>query len=200
MLPQSTQINKAEVTDTKPDQMSDQPEEEYGFMEPMTLDSDDEDEVENVPKSVPEIVPEIVPNRQKSPEPENDAQDEEDVLNIESITIDSENKDEVKIEVKEDKTQQVLGFPTGQNFFVPRDSGTDMLLLSRDKRTAGQGHSFCPGTKGQWDKLKILPRAGTASQNLGQDAGRDNHYFSVKIWCRRGQLLFFAVLERFFLL
>merc|ERR1719220_995875 len=96
LLPQSTQINKAEVTDTKPDQMSDQPEEEYGFMEPMTLDSDDEDEVENVPKSVPEIVPEIVPNRQKSPEPENDAQDKEDV-NIESITIDSENKDEVKI-------------------------------------------------------------------------------------------------------
>ena len=122
MLPQSTQINKAEVTDTKPDQMSDQPEEEYGFMEPMTLDSDDEDEVENVPKSVPEIVPEIVPNRQKSPEPENDAQDEEDVLNIESITIDSENKDEVKIEVKEDKTQQVLGFPTGQNFLVLQDN------------------------------------------------------------------------------
>ena len=122
MLPQSTQINKAEVTDTKPDQMSDQPEEEYGFMEPMTLDSDDEDEVENVPKSVPEIVPEIVPNRQKSPEPENDAQDEEDVLNIESITIDSENKDEVKIEVKEDKTPQVLGFPTGQNFLVLHDN------------------------------------------------------------------------------
>ena len=124
MLPQSTQINKAEVTDTKPDQISDQPEEEYGFMEPMTLDSDDEDEVENVPKSVPEIVPEIVPNRQKSPEPENDAQDEEDVLNIESITIDSENNDEVKIEVKEDKIPQVLGFPTGQNFLVLRGNGT----------------------------------------------------------------------------
>ena len=124
MLPQSTQINKAEVTDTKPDQISDQPEEEYGFMEPMTLDSDDEDEVENVPKSVPEIVPEIVPNRQKSPEPENDAQDEEDVLNIESITIDS---DEVKIEVKEDKTPQVQGLPTGQNFLVLRDKGTNIL-------------------------------------------------------------------------
>ena len=124
LLPQSTQINKAEVTDTKPDQISDQPEEEYGFMEPMTLDSDDEDEVENVPKSVPEIVPEIVPNRQKSPEPENDAQDEEDVLNIESITIDS---DEVKIEVKEDKTPQVQGFPTGQNFLALRDKWRDVL-------------------------------------------------------------------------
>ena len=121
-MPQSTLHGaKEKITDEKTaNETSDQPEEEYGFMEPMTLDSDDEDEVENVPKSVPEIVPEIVPNRQKSPEPENDAQDEEDVLNIESITIDS---DEVKIEVKEDKNTQVLGFPTGQNFLVLRTKG-----------------------------------------------------------------------------
>ena len=104
-LPQSTQIQclTKEVTDAKPDETSDQPEEEYGFMEAMTLDSDDEDEVENLPKTVPKIVP----NRQKSPEPEIDAQEEDDVLNMESITIDSENKEEVKIEVKEDKIPQV---------------------------------------------------------------------------------------------
>ena len=114
-MPQSTQIQclTKEVTDAKPDETSDQPEEEYGFMEAMTLDSDDEEEVENLPKTVPKIVP----NRQKSPEPEIDAQKEDDVLNMESITIDSENKEEVKIEVKEDKIPQVcsLGFPKGQN-------------------------------------------------------------------------------------
>ena len=113
-----------EVTDAKQDESSDQPEEEYGFMEAMTLDSEDEDEVENVPKSVPEIVPEIVPNKQKSPESENNAQKEDAVLSMESITIDSENKEEVKIEVKEDKNLQVLGFPKGQNFLVLRDNGT----------------------------------------------------------------------------
>ena len=41
-----------EVTDTKADETFDQPEEEYGFMEALTLDSEDEDEVENVPKTV----------------------------------------------------------------------------------------------------------------------------------------------------
>ena len=107
-----------EVTEAKQDESSDQPEEEYGFMEAMTLDSEDEDEVENVPKSVPEIVPEIVPNKQKSPESENNAQKEDAVLSMESITIDSENKEEVKIEVKEDKNLQVLGFSMGQNVLV----------------------------------------------------------------------------------
>ena len=34
-------------------------------------------------------------------------------------------------------------------------------ILSRDKGTMGQKFLHCPGTKGQWDKLKILPRAGT---------------------------------------
>ena len=67
--------------------------------------------------------------------------------------------------------------------------------------TTGQRFLCCPGTKGQQDKLKILPRAGTgrdslskschgtgqagtASHNPGPDRGRDNHYFSVKIWGR----------------
>ena len=45
-----------EVTDTKADETFDQPEEEYGFMEALTLDSEDEDEVENVPKTVPDEV------------------------------------------------------------------------------------------------------------------------------------------------
>ena len=93
-MPQSTLHGaKEEITDEKTEnETSDQPEEEYGFMEPMTLDSEDEDEVENVPKTVPEIFP----NRQKSPEPE--------------------DENEVKIEVKEDENPQVLGFLTGQNF------------------------------------------------------------------------------------
>ena len=91
-----------EVTDAKPDENSDQPEEEYGFMEALTLDSEDENEVENVSKSVPDIVQ----NRQKSPEPEIDAQKEDNVLNMESITIDTENK-KAKIEVKEDEIPQV---------------------------------------------------------------------------------------------
>ena len=95
-----------EVTDTKTDETSDQPEEEYGFMEALTLDSEDEDELENVPKTVPDIVP----NRQKSAEPED------------------ENK--VKIEVKEDKNPQVLGFPTGQNFLVLRTKGHSQSLAT----------------------------------------------------------------------
>ena len=100
-MPQSTLHGaKEKITDEKTaNETSDQPEEEYGFMEPMTLDSEDEDEVENVPKTVPDIVP----NRQKSPEPEDEK--------------------EVKIEVKEDKNTQVLGFPTGQNFLVLRTKG-----------------------------------------------------------------------------
>ena len=85
-MPQSTIHGaKEEITDEKTEnETSDQPEEEYGFMEPMTLDSEDEDQVENVPKT---------------------------------------NPDEVKIEVKEDKNPQVLGFPTGQNFLVLRTKG-----------------------------------------------------------------------------
>ena len=37
--------------------------------------------------------------------------------------------------------------------------------------TTEQKFLHCPGTKGQWDKLKILPRDGTGrdSQNSGQD-------------------------------
>ena len=37
--------------------------------------------------------------------------------------------------------------------------------------TTGQKFLHCPGTKGQRDKLKILPRDGTGrdSQNLGRD-------------------------------
>ena len=113
-LQQSTTIQclTKEVTDAKSDETSDQPEEEYGFMEALKLDSDDDDEVENVPKTVNDVVP----NRQKTPE--DYAQNEDDVLNMESITMDSEDKDEVKIEVKEDKTPQVIGFSidTGQYF------------------------------------------------------------------------------------
>ena len=55
----------------------------------------------------------------------------------------------------------VLGFPTG------RDSGTAKTFLSRDKGTTGQKFLHCPGTKGQRDKLKILPRDGTGQPKPG---------------------------------
>ena len=50
--------------------------------------------------------------------------------------------------------QSLLGFSTG-----------------RYSKLFGTKFLHCPGTKGQWDKLKILPRAGTGrdSQNLEQD-------------------------------
>ena len=42
---------------------------------------------------------------------------------------------------------------------------------SASSGTTGQKFLPCPGTKGQWDKLKILPRDGTGrdSQNSGRD-------------------------------
>ncbi len=43
-----------------------------------------------------------------------------------------------------------------------------MLLLSRDKGTSGQGNFFCPGTKGQRDKLKILSRDRTGRDSLSK--------------------------------
>ena len=64
-----------------------------------------------------------------------------------------------------------LGFPTGRDSATFRDSGTAKTFLSQDKGTTGQKFLYCPGTKGQRDKLKILPRDGTGqdSQNLGRD-------------------------------
>ena len=50
--------------------------------------------------------------------------------------------------------------------------------------TAGQAKLFCPGTKGQRDKLKILPRDGTGRDFLrlsrpvpGRPAGQNYHLF-----------------------
>ena len=65
----------------------------------------------------------------------------------------------------------LLGFPTGRDSATFQDSGTAKTFLSRDKGTTGQKFLYCPGTKGQRDKLKILPRDGTGrdSQNLGRD-------------------------------
>ena len=64
-----------------------------------------------------------------------------------------------------------LGFPTGRDGATFRDSGTGKTFLSLDKGTTGQKFLHCPGTKGQWDKLKILPWDGTVrdSQNPGRD-------------------------------
>ena len=68
-----------------------------------------------------------------------------------------------------------VGFPTrpisnrtGQcNFSGKRDRSSFIVLGQRDNRTTS-----CQG----------MGRAGTAYQNPGWDAGRNNHYFSVKIW------------------
>ena len=77
-----------------------------------------------------------------------------------------------------------LGFPTGRDSITFRDKGTEVPSLSRDKWTTGQAQNLATG------------RAGTAYQNPGRDAGRDNHYFSVKIWDgtrdETGQSLFFS--------
>ena len=70
-----------------------------------------------------------------------------------------------------------LAFPTGRDFLVPRDKGTDVPSLSWDKGTTGQAQNLATG------------RAGTACQNPGRNAGRDNHYFSVQIRESRDYLL-----------
>ena len=44
------------------------------------------------------------------------------------------------------------------------DQGTEVPSLSRDKRTTGKAQNLAKG------------RYGTACQNPGRDAGRDNHY------------------------
>ena len=69
------------------------------------------------------------------------------------------------------KNSLKLGFPTGRDSATFRDSRTGKTFLSRDKGTPGQKFLHCPGTKGQRDKLKILPRDGTGrdSQNPGRD-------------------------------
>ena len=53
-----------------------------------------------------------------------------------------------------------LGFLMGRDFLVPQDKGTEVVSLSREKGTTGQKSLHCPGTKGQQDNLKILPRDG----------------------------------------
>ena len=62
-----------------------------------------------------------------------------------------------------------------------RDRSSFIILGQRDNGTSSKS---CHG--------KV--RAGTACQNPGRDAGRDSHYFSVKIWGGTEQLL--DVLER----
>jgi hypothetical protein len=69
--------------------------------------------------------------------------------------------------------------------------------------TKGQKFLHCPGTKGQRDKLKILPRDGTAkiwdgtgrdSQNLGQDAGQNGAFVPALVPGQRdtGTRIFFC--------
>ena len=88
----------------------------------------------------------------------------------------------------------LLGFPTGWNRATFWDKGTEVPSLSRSvpgQRDNGTSSKSCHRT-GQ---------AGTVYQNLGQNTGRDNHYFSVKIRDKvkdgMGQSLFFAMIPYF---
>ena len=70
-----------------------------------------------------------------------------------------------------------VGFPTGRDSAIFRDKGTEVPSLSRDK-------------------LKILPRDGTACQNAGRRTERANTILFPSISCFRSS---FPVLERPFL-
>ena len=64
-----------------------------------------------------------------------------------------------------------------------QEDGTVQLI-----GTKGQKFSHCPGTKGQQDKLKILPRAGTACQDPKWDVGWDGRKFWQSVTsCRTKQ-------------
>ena len=56
--------------------------------------------------------------------------------------------------------------------------------------TKEQKFLHCPGTKGQQDKLKILPRDGTAYKNHGRNAGQSLFFSYDFLSC--------PVLERYF--
>ena len=72
-------------------------------------------------------------------------------------------------------SQFIVGFPTGRDSATFRDSGTGKTFLSRDKGTTGQKFLHCPGTKGQRDKLKILPRDGTGQDFLRLSSSVPGH-------------------------
>ena len=59
-----------------------------------------------------------------------------------------------------------LAFPTGQ-----------------DSATKGYKFLYCPWIKGQWDKLKILPRDGTGQESQNPDRDRPGQ---PKSMTRRG--------------
>ena len=69
-----------------------------------------------------------------------------------------------------------VGFPTGRDSATFQDSGTGKTFLYRDKGTTGQKFLHCPGTKGQLDKLKILPRDGTGQCNFSGQRDRQNFF------------------------
>ena len=64
-----------------------------------------------------------------------------------------------------------VGFPTGRDSATFWDRGTEVPSLSWDKETTAQVQNLAMGRD----------EPGHC-QNPGQDAGRDNHYVSVKIW------------------
>ena len=92
--------------------------------------------------------------------------------------------------------KSTLGFPTGRDSKTFWDSGTAKNFLSRDKGTTGQKFLHCSGTKGQRDKLKILPRDGTGQPKFGnrragtakiQDGARDKMGQSRKVRSKTGE-------------
>ena len=71
----------------------------------------------------------------------------------------------------------------GSNYWCFQPDGTVQLF-----RTKIQKFLHCPGTKGQQDKLKILPRAGTACQDPKWDVGWDGRKFWQSVTsCRTKQ-------------
>ena len=73
----------------------------------------------------------------------------------------------------------------GQYYLVSQDKGTDVF--------------FCPGTKGQWDKLKMLPLYGpgqdglscpaTGQAGLSHPQPVGNLTLALLLGCRVGELL-----------
>ena len=84
----------------------------------------------------------------------------------------------------------MLWFPTGQ-----RDRSSFIVPGQRDNRTT-QNLAMGRDGPGQPVKIRDETRDGTITifrQNPGWDAGRDNHYFSVKIRESHEQLSFFDI-------
>ena len=81
-----------------------------------------------------------------------------------------------------------VGFPTEQDNATFTDKGTEVPLLSQDKRTMRQAQNLATGPDGLgqpveiWDGIKNRTITIFLSKSE-KDAGRDNHYFFSMISC-----------------